>query len=123
MNMIKFIIYTRYPSLNEYTSANRSNKYKGSSMKRSCQHEAYLAIRQAKLKPIGKYPIRLKITWYEPNKRRDIDNIVYAVKWIADSLVEAKIIPDDSQKYIVGIENHVLVDSNNPRIEVELIER
>ena len=37
--------------------------------------------------------------------------------------MKAKIIIDDSQKYVTRIENEVLVDSKNPRIEVEIIER
>lgn len=91
-------------------------------MKKKCQQEAYIAIRQAKLKPVGKYPIKLKITWYEPNKRRDVDNITYSAKFLMDALVQAKIIIDDSQKYVVGIDNEVLVDNKNPRIEVEIKE-
>ena len=35
--------------------------------------------------------------------------------------IHAKV-EDDSQKYVVGIDNEVLVDSKNPRIEVEIIE-
>jgi|LSQX01.1.fsa_nt_gb hypothetical protein len=33
-----------------------------------------------------------------------------------------EMIEDDSQKYVVGIDNEVLVDNKNPRIEVEIIE-
>ncbi len=119
---MKFTIPTRFPSLNDYTSANRTNRYKGADIKKKCQQEAFIAIRQAKLKPVGKYPIGLRITWYEPNKRRDIDNITWSVKVILDSMVQAKIIIDDSQKYVTRIENEVLVDNKNPRIEVEIIE-
>lgn len=79
-------------------------------------------MKYAKLPRVDKYPIRLKITWYEPNKRRDLDNITYASKYINDALVQARIIEDDSQKYVVGIDNEVLVDNKNPRIEVEIKE-
>lgn len=66
---MKFTIPTRYPSLNEFITSNRANRYKGASMKKKCQQVAYIAIKQAKLQRVTKYPIRLKITWYEPNKR------------------------------------------------------
>lgn len=120
--MSRFTILGRFPSLNEYTNSNRTNRYKGSKMKRDCQETAFKAILSDKVPKVYKYPIRLKITWYEPNKRRDIDNIIWSTKVILDSLVQARIIEDDSQKYVVGIENEVLVDNKNPRIEVEIVE-
>lgn len=120
--MTKFTIPTRYPSLNEFITSNRANRYKGADMKKKCQQEAYIAIKQAKLQRVTKYPIRLKITWYEPNKRRDIDNITYASKFINDALVQAKVLEDDSQKYVADINNKVRIDKENPRIEVEIKE-
>lgn len=80
-------------------------------------------IRKAKLQKVTGYPVTLKITWYEKDRRRDIDNITFATKFIQDALVKEKIIVDDSQKYICKIEHEVLVDKNNPRIEISLIER
>ena len=63
--MSEFIIYGRLDGLNEYTKANRSNRYKGSKMK--AQNEAIViqAINLYQLKKIKNYPIQLKITWYE----------------------------------------------------------
>ena len=119
---MKFTIQGRFPSLNEYTNSNRANRYKGSEMKKKCQQQAFTGILQAKVSRVDKYPITLKITWYEPNRRRDVDNITYGAKFILDAMVQAKIIEDDSQKYVVGIENLIKVDSKNPRIEVEIIE-
>lgn len=96
----KFIIYGRLDGLNEYTKSNRSNKYKGNKTKQDNEYLVSLYIRQAKLKRVFVYPLTLKITWYEKNKRRDVDNITFATKVIHD----------------------VKVDKNNPRIEVEIIE-
>lgn len=65
----------------------------------------------------------LDFVWYEPNARRDPDNIMSGgTKFILDSLVKANIIYDDSQKYIKGISHKVVVDRKNPRIEVEIKE-
>ena len=120
---MKFTVQGRFPSLNEYTNSNRANRYQGNKMKKKCQQQAFIGILQAKVSRVDKYPITLKITWYEPNRRRDVDNITYGAKFILDAMVQAKIIEDDSQKYVVGIENLIQVDSKNPRIEVEIIER
>ncbi len=119
---ILFVINGRLPSLNEYTSANRSNKYMGAKLKRDSEFAVKSSIRRAKLPKVDKYPIALKITWYEPNKRRDIDNIVFATKFIQDALVAEGIIKDDSQKYINKVIHSVYVDKYNPRIEIELIQ-
>lgn len=120
---MKFTIKGRFPSLNEYTSANRSNRYAGSKMKKDCHKQVIEAIKEHKLPKVKSYPIALKITWFEKDRRRDIDNVTYGVKFINDSLVEVKIIQDDSQQYVKSIINHIEVDRQNPRIEVEIIER
>ena len=80
-----------------------------------------MSIRQAKLKKVSKYPVKLKITWYEPTKRRDVDNITFAVKFIQDALVKAGILENDGQKQVHEIEHIVLTDRDNPRIEVEIL--
>lgn len=120
--MTKFVIQGRLSSLNEYTSANRANKYMGAKLKKDNEEPIFGAIREAKLKRVTNYPITLKIKWYEPNKRRDIDNIVFATKFIQDALVKAGVIEDDSQKYINKVVHEVVTDKNNPRIEVEIKE-
>lgn len=122
MSTSSFTIIGRYPSLNEYTSANRSNRYAGSKMKKEETDRAFWACLEHKVKRVKNYPITLKITWHEIDRRRDIDNITWSVKFLLDGMVKAKVIEDDSQKYVVGIENHIKVDRKNPRIEVEIIE-
>ena len=114
------VIPGKLDGLNEYTNANRTNRYKGSKMKNHNEQIIFQAIRQTKLQKIDKYPIHLKITWYEPNKRRDIDNITFATKFILDSLVKMGIIEDDGQKFVDKITHEVLIDKHNPRIEVEI---
>lgn len=115
---MRFIVQGKLPSLNEYTSANRTNVYLGNNMKKKTENSIIFAIRQANLPKVDKYPIKLKITWYEPNKRRDLDNIVFATKFIQDALVKAGILENDSQRYIVCLEHTVKIDRENPRVEV-----
>jgi len=64
----------------------------------------------------------LIITWHEPDRRRDPDNIMGGQKFILDGLVMAGVIPDDSQKHIQGIVHRFGIDRKNPRIEVEIVE-
>ena len=124
---MKFTIYGRLPSLNDYVLANRSNRYAGASMKKRNEQMIDKAILKAIdggfLRMVNKYPITLKIAWYEPNKRRDVDNITFAVKFIQDALVKADVIEDDSQNFINVVQHEVYIDRENPRIEVEILER
>ena len=124
MEVCRFTIQGRLDGLNEYTRANRANAYKGNSLKKKNERVVCIGIveacMQGKLHKIDKYPIELKITWYEPNSRRDIDNITFATKFIQDALVKKEILQNDSQKYISKISHEVTVDKNNPRVEVEI---
>jgi len=117
---IRFTILGRLDGLNDYTKANRTSHYVGSAMKQRNQRLVRLAIKQAKLNRVERCPVRLQIVWYEPNSRRDIDNIIFAQKFILDALVDMKILKNDSQKYVKKISHEVLVDKENPRIEVTI---
>lgn len=116
----KFIIDGRLDGLNDYTKACRANRYGANSMKKKNEAKVFEGIKRAGLTKVDQYPINLYIIWNEPNRRRDIDNITFATKFIQDALVKSGILEDDSQKYIVGVFHRVLVDRDNPRIEVEL---
>lgn len=120
---MRFIIYGRLSGTNEYTKANRTNRYAGAKMKQENESSIIYAIKSAKLPKIENFPISLKITWYEPNAKRDGDNISFALKFIQDAMVTTRVIPDDSIKYINGIEHIFKVDKDNPRIEVEILEK
>lgn len=119
----KLIIEGQLMGLNEFISANKSNRYKGGEAKKEQQRVIWAYIKKCKLKPIKNYPVIPKIVWYEPDKKRDYDNVVFAKKFIFDALVECKILKNDARKYISGVEEKVLVDKNNPRIEVEFLEK
>lgn len=117
---MKFIIDGRLDGLNEYTKACRANRYGANAMKRKNEAKVIEGIKRAGLKKAEQYPLNIYIIWYEPNRRRDCDNITFATKFIQDALVKSGILEDDSQKYIVGVFHRILVDQENPRIEVEL---
>lgn len=112
------------PSLNDYTKACRGNRYSGATMKKKQEKLICTAIREAVLrgscKPMENYPTSIEIVWYEPNSRRDIDNITFATKFILDALVKSGILKDDSRKYVSEISHRVTTDKGCPRIEVTI---
>ena len=113
-----FTIYGKLPGMNEYTDAQRTNRYGGASMKRDSQKAVEAYIRDAKLKPM-KSPIRIIYAYYEPNRRRDKDNISgFAHKVVQDALVACGIIRNDGWDNIVGFADVFFVDKNRPRIVV-----
>lgn len=119
----KFTIVGRLDGLNDYTSANRTNPYKGAKMKADAEKTIMYSIRQQLHRLNITKPVRLKYEFWEPNKRRDLDNIsAFAHKVIQDSLVKTGILLNDSWDYIVGYSDFFYVDKNNPRIEVTLEE-
>ena len=109
----------RLPGLNEIIDAAklRGRNYKEyATMKdRNTQMVAWLAKKAGLPKYEKAYLI---ITWYEPNGRRDPDNVMAGQKFILDGLVQAGVLPGDSQKYIQGIYHRFRVDRKNPRVEV-----
>lgn len=121
-----FLIRGRLSGLNEYTKACRGNAYGANNLKKANQQIVKNALqdglRHGFLHRVEKYPIQLRIVWYEANSRRDIDNVTFAKKFILDAMVEMGIIENDSQKYVSGMRDTVLVDKHFPRIEVYIEE-
>lgn len=116
---MKLVINGRLPGLNDYIDACRRTPYKANNMKKEAEELVFWAIRAAKLGPVPT-PCRMEYTWYEPNKKRDMDNIsAFGRKVIQDALVKAKKLPGDGWAYISGFSDDFQVDRKNPRIEIE----
>lgn len=113
-----FEIPGRLPGLNDIVAA--AKEHFGSYAKMKERYTTEIAWLAKKLPSYEK--VALVITWYEPDHRRDPDNIMAGQKFILDALVTAKVIPDDSQKHIQGISHRFKVDKLNPRVEVEIID-
>lgn len=70
-----------------------------------------------------KKPVRMEYRWYEPNRKRDLDNISsWGRKVIQDALVKCRVIENDGWKQITGFSDSFYLDKKNPRIEVSIIE-
>lgn len=73
---------------------------------------------------VTNYPVEIAFRFYEPNSRRDIDNVAgWGHKCILDALVKSEIIENDGWKQIRSISDEFYIDKNNPRIEVTIKER
>lgn len=118
---VKFIIPGRLDGLNEYIGACRANPHKGNKLREKNQDICMWEIRK-QLRGIQiSFPVFLHFSWYEPNRRRDPDNISsFGRKVIQDALVSCGVLKDDGWKYIVGFADHFYIDRENPRIEVEI---
>ena len=70
-----------------------------------------------------KKPVIIAYHFFEPNSKRDKDNIAgYFHKIFQDALIQAGIIENDGWKYIKGFSDDFDVDKANPRIEIEIRE-
>ena len=114
------VIQGQLPNLNQYTKACRSNAYAGANMKKQAEKIIQVFIMQ-QLKGIHfEGTVELDFRWYEPNKKRDLDNVCFAKKFILDALVSNKIIVADGWKGVIGFTDKFYVDAKNPRIEVDI---
>ena len=119
---MKIIIPGKLPGLNELIAAERTHRIKGADLKANAERLVRLCIKkQIKSKPT--LPITLHYRFYEPDKRRDKDNIAgFAHKVVQDSLVKQGILPNDGWNEIEGFTDAFAVDRKNPRIEIEIEE-
>jgi Holliday junction resolvase RusA-like endonuclease len=97
MAIYRIEIPYKFPSFNEYVNECRKNKYAGGSMKKKIQKDISLFINR-----LPKYdkPIKIHFHWIEGNKRRDLDNVAYAKKFILDTLVACGKLENDNRNYV-----------------------
>ena len=114
------VIEGRLPNLNDYTKACRGNKYAGAKMKEESERIITAYIQQQLQGVAFKGAVRLSFRWFEPDRRRDLDNICFAKKFILDALVSNGIIETDSWRGVVGFTDEFFIDKESPRIEVEI---
>lgn len=117
------VIAGKLPSINEYTETQRRNRYCGAGLKSKHQKMIEYCIR-GQLKRIKiTNPVDMKYTFYEPNKKRDKDNVAgFAMKVVQDALVNVGVLENDGWKNIRNIYLEFKIDKKNPRIEVILRE-
>lgn len=117
---MKVIIPMKLPSLNEYINWAKINKgkwNKANQMKQDIQNDMMFFINKL---PTFEKPIKITFTWVEENKKRDLDNICFAKKFILDALVKAGKIKNDNYKYVKGfIDKFEYSDTSMVIIDIE----
>lgn len=115
--MMKVTIPGKFESLNKFIDQNRRGKGNyncGNAMKQRDQDIIYYHLPRVKFKKVF-----LEYHYYEPNTKRDKDNICgYFHKIFQDALVQKGIIQNDGWKEIEGMADYFHIDKKNPRIEV-----
>ena len=96
---VKCEIPLKLPSLNEYINECRKNKYAGGKMKKEVENDISIFIQRL---PTFEKPIKINFTWIEGNKRRDLDNVAFAKKFILDALVKCGKLKDDNRKCVTA---------------------
>lgn len=115
--MIKVEINMKLPSLNEYVDVCRTNKYKASKYKRNLEEDIMMFTNRL---PRFEHPVRIHFHWIEGNKRRDLDNICFAKKFILDALVKSGKLKDDNRKCVSGfIDSFEYGDETKVILEIE----
>lgn len=119
--MRTLVIEGQLNNLNDYTKACRAYKMAGAQMKKRNERliTAYI---QQQLKGFcidGQAELRFR--WYEPNRKRDLDNICFAKKFILDALVSNGVLIADGWKGVKGFTDTFFVDKEFPRIEVDIM--
>ena len=110
------VYHGKLPSLNEVINQNRANKFAGAQIKSQLTQELAWTFKP-QCEPITD-PCCVLITFYEPNKRRDIDNIQSSTKFILDALVMAGILVNDTQRYVTDVSHKIA--TGPPLIVVQL---
>jgi Holliday junction resolvase RusA-like endonuclease len=119
---MNLIIHGKLPSLNDYTKANRSHYHVGAKLKKRVEEIIGWEIKSQLRGVFVKNPCYVKFNWYEANKKRDLDNIASAKKFIFDALVKSGVLKNDGWKQVTGFSDSFFIDKENPRIEVEITE-
>lgn len=108
----------RLPSRNESDYAARSHWSKGAEHKKEWQD--FCAWQMVGIQAV-KQPCECVVTFYEPDYRRDPDNIIGGgLKPLLDALQTRGVIKNDSHKLLKLHVMPVELDRKNPRVEIEL---
>lgn len=89
----------KLPSLNQYINECRKNKYAGAKMKADVERDIGWYINSL---PTYQKPLKIHFHWIEGNKKRDLDNVCFAKKFILDAMVKCGKLKDDNRNCVTG---------------------
>lgn len=100
----------KFLTLNGYVDICRRNRYQSAAYKKKIEYEIGYYLHGL---PKLNNPVKIDFLWVEENRRRDLDNIAFAKKFILDALVSAGVLRNDSQKYVRGFSDSVQQGKEN----------
>lgn len=120
---MKLTVWGQLPGMNEFIDANRRNYHAGAKMKKEAEYIVTVCARKTLRRWRASGPVFMRYVWYEPNQKRDLDNISgFGRKIIQDALVKAGYLKNDGWRDIIGFSDEFRVDKKEPRIEVYIEE-
>ena len=119
--MQKFRFNKRFTTRNEEINANRTHWRVGQKLKKDNTNEISWMAKEQGLKPFTK-PVRIKRFFKYHRLNQDPDNLESMSKEILDGLVVAKVLPNDSLKWIVGFDQTEFIKSDDEGGEFHIYE-
>ena len=120
--MSQIIIDYRFTSLNDYISAERTNRHIAAKIKRD-ETEIARVVAKEKLDngfpAVKVYPVDVTFLWFRKDARTDPDNIAFGEKFILDGLVLAGVLKGDGWYQIANI-RHEFTLSNRDYVIVDI---
>jgi len=112
-----FEIPGRLPGYNELNSGHWATRY---AIKQRAVSDVYYCIKDARIQPVGRAVVYIRC--YEGTRRRDVDNVQSgASKVVLDALVTARVLKNDSRRYVKDVIAMVEI-AKEPRVEVVIEE-
>ena len=108
--------------MNEIINAAKSGKGAGNQyrkMKMVAELLIFVAAKKSQIKPFNG-PVHIHYEWVERNKRRDLDNISAARKFINDILRKMGILAGDGWKHVQGLSETFQVNKDRPGVIVTI---
>jgi len=120
MRVVKVFIPHRLDGLNDYIKAMNKHWSAGNDMKKINTEIAAFYFKR--LLPL-ETPVSIRFDFFEPNAKRDPDNIISAKKFILDGMQVrgangVKFLPNDNQKWIKHIEDSWSVVTRSDEVGV-----
>lgn len=112
-----------FPGMNEIVDAAKSGHGRGngySRLKAQWGGVVWSYAKSVRLHPAARAGVAFE--WREKDRRRDLDNIAAASKFILDGLVKAKVLPGDGWRHVIGLEHRFTVDAQKPGVLVTIVE-
>lgn len=105
--------------MNEYIDVCRRNRYAAANFKSGIESEIAVYLKDL---PEFTKPIKIHFYWLEGNKKRDIDNVAFAKKFILDAMVKLGKLKDDNRRFVTGFQDSFIYGDKTECI-IEILEQ